>query len=195
MDDFILLLLRFVTGVVLLAIALPLGIWLALRLWKSNAVQLRRLLFIVLLVYGFALIDGSLGFYVLHRLLTGRPWPKPPAMVLGFSERILGLGAISLCVFRYYRRESLRDFIIIYVAIGFSAGLALFSAHGVAWTLYMILQRKPFLFNDTLGHALALSGFGAVICTSVGLIRRAVWAYRGRPEVKPDRPGLAGCSG
>jgi hypothetical protein len=41
------------------------------------------------------------------------------------------------------------------------------------FTLCIILQRELVLLDHTLGLALAFSGFGAVICTSAGLIRRA----------------------
>ena len=169
------------------------GIWLALRFWKSNAIDLKRLLFILLLLFGFALIDASVDFFLLDRALSGRAWPRALVIALLLSVLILGLGAISLYVFRYYCREPLGSFVLIYVSLGFSAGLALFSARQALNTLYLLLRRKLVLFSDdTLGQILGLSGFCIVICTSVGLIRRAVSLRRGRPEVKPDRPRLPG---
>jgi hypothetical protein len=156
---------------------------------RSQTVQdLKHVLVIWLLLAGFTLADGAMSLYWLHRLLAGTPGPKALTLTLGLSVRILGLGGISLYAFRFFREKKLAEFIAIYACIGLNAGLMLFSMRELSFALYILWLRKLVLFDVTLGEASALAGFGALVCTMTGLIRRALAARPQPPTTTADQP-------
>lgn len=138
---------------------------------------LKWFLFIWLMLWVFALVDASLGLFWLRRTLSGVADSKAVIIVLGLSERVLSLGAISFYAYRGIRESGLLGFVCIYGVIGLNAALMSFSVRGILFTYFISSHYSGILFDFfTLREALVLSGLCIIICTSAGLIRRAVRA-------------------
>lgn len=135
-------------------------------------------LFVWLLLWVFALVDASLGLFWLRRTLSGVADSKAVIIVIGLSERVLGLGAISLYAYRGIRESGLFGFVCMYGAIGLNAAMMSFAVRGLLFTQFISSHHSGILFDFfTLREALVLSGLCIIICTSVGLMRRAVQAH------------------
>lgn len=150
----------------------------------------------LLMSLGFALVDSLWGLFLLRRMLEGAPVFKTLRLILGFSERILALGAISLYAFRFVKGNRLPVYISLYALLGLNTGILLFAVRGAVLTAFMVSQHRLVFFDFfTLGQGLVLSAACVVICTSVGLIRRAADTHRQLVERKEPhevttKPGI-----
>jgi hypothetical protein len=155
----------------------------------STKQQVKGVLLIWMMLCGFALVDSAIGLIWLSRMLNGVGSSRTLSIGLGLCERLLGWSAISLYAFRFLRREKLAVFIVCYALLGFTAGLIVFAARGALFTWFIVAQQRAVIFNFfTLGQWLGLCATGVVICTSAGLVIRAMygrWSNSGSQAAPP----------
>ena len=102
---------------------------------------------------------------------------------VGLSERVLGLAAVSLYVFRFFKDYKLTEFILCYMLLGVTAGILIVGMTPLCHLIYMRLTHRVFIFEyNPLRITMALSGSCALICTSIGFARRIVYAHGGPTE-------------
>ena len=146
-----------------------------------------------------ALVDGVVFMCLLHlrlreindsRALRTITLRSLVAVAL-WGVRVVGSGAIALNLYSILKTSKMPGFVAAFLAMGACTGMWMVAMQELSVPLYMLLSHKLFLYESyNLWGYSKLFGLCSVVCTLVGLVRRAAGEHAKGPTEEAD-PSLS----